>query len=130
MTNSMGGFTVAVPACGTGSITLYAQYYGWPPPEPITANQATLAGASTMFSGSNTCTGKVQNEYCTTFPVYNYYWTPNVTAISSQIGLLVLSYGNITVAAIVVAIGLAVFVAFAISRHPKRASHSRKSPKS
>lgn len=117
MTNSIGDFSVNVLACGTGSVTLYAQYYGWPPPEPILANQHLLQAAyipeQLIVIPDNS------------FSVYNYYWTPNVTATSTQIGELLLSYGDITAIALAICVlaAIAIMLALRKKEKPKRHHH-------
>ena len=111
MTNSIGDFSVNVLACGTGSVTLYAQYYGWPPPEPILANQHLLQAAYTPEQSI-----VIPDN---SFPVYNYYWTPNVTATSTQIGELLLSYGNITAIALAICVFAAIAIMLALRKKEK-----------
>ncbi len=86
-----------VVACGNAAATITAQFYGYPPPEPIPAQQNYLPYA---YSAAGTL--PVLQE--ATFQVYNYYWTPNETVQSTEIGLLLLSYGDITGPAIAAAI--------------------------
>ncbi len=108
-TNSVGGYSFNTVACGAGSATISAEYYGYPPPEPINAIQNKLPSASSPVS--------VQD---TKFKVYNYYWTQNVTSQSTQIGLLLLSYGNITAVALAAAVAVAMAIVAAMRRSGSR----------
>jgi hypothetical protein len=130
-TNSMGYFSLSsatdpnipynVVACGNAAATITAQFYGYPPPEPIQAKQNYLpfayfaAGTFSFFPG---VTFQVPQA---NFQVYNYYWTPNETVQSTEIGMLLLSYGDITGPAIAVSIVISVLLILFMHKSGKRA---------
>ena len=120
-TNATGRFNITnvsdksmpygVVACGNEAATLYARFYGYPPPEPITVQQNVLPYArytngSQPFNFGN---GGLLNT-TTEFSALNYYWTPNETAVGMEIGLLLLNYGDITYAVIIAAGATAVIL--------------------
>jgi hypothetical protein len=93
-TNSMGFFSNSIYACGIGSATIIARFYGSPSPQPLQASQAWLSSSADPTSKSYT-----------TFNVLNYQWFPNYTQEGVDIGLAELGYGNLGV--VILAIALA-----------------------
>ena len=104
-TNAMGFFSYNTVACGIGGATILAKYYGYPGPEPVQARQSFLASSADPAS----------EEY-TTFNVLDYYWLPNQTQESIQIGLAELGIGNVGAVGLVAAIlmigGIVVFTIY------------------
>ncbi len=86
-TNSTGGFSKAITACGVGTGKVIAQYYGYPPPEPISVAQTELADSVVPISPN------LANDIVS--PEYNYYYSPNSTVSTFQIGSYQLSLGNL-----------------------------------
>ena len=88
-TNTMGYFTTNIVACGIANTRIVAQFYGTPPPEPTNAIQSPLgmaADPSVADTGVSLLNPGLHPSQLT-FPVYNWAWIPNDTAISTQIGL-------------------------------------------
>ncbi len=83
-TNQNGKFTANIIACGAGSPSITAQFYGSPTPQPIFAHQSPLGSAANPSSG--------QYE---SFATSNYVWTPVQISQSTQIGSFLLSIGPI-----------------------------------
>ncbi|MGC9099543.1 MAG: hypothetical protein ACP5HW_03280, partial [Candidatus Micrarchaeia archaeon] len=96
-TNQNGGFSFTANACGIGSASITAAFYGYPYNEPITVNQPYLANSAPLvynYYGSPVNT----KPPMATFQVVNYTWSPNQTTVSPvTLGLAELSYGNITI---------------------------------
>jgi hypothetical protein len=86
-TNSTGGFNDTITACGVGTGRIIAQYYGNPSPEPISVVQTNLPHSIKALS-SNTANDTITQEY-------NYYFSPNATSSSFQIGSYQLNLGNL-----------------------------------
>ncbi len=86
-TNAAGGFNDVITACGTDTGRIIAQYYGSPGPEPINVAQTLLSRSVTPLS-SNTANDIIS-------PEYNYYYSPNETSATFQIGSYQLSLGNL-----------------------------------
>lgn len=83
-TDQNGKFTANIIACGAGSPSITAQFYGSPTPQPIYAHQSPLGSAANPSSG--------QYE---SFATSNYVWTPAQASQSTQIGSFLLSLGPI-----------------------------------
>lgn len=110
-TNAMGFFSYNTVACGIGGVTVLAKYYGYPGPEPIQARQSFLASSADPAS----------EEY-TAFNVLNYYWLPNQTQESVQIGLAELGIGNVGavgLAAAILLIGGIIVLTIYLNRRSK-----------
>ncbi len=119
-TDQKGDFQLPpVTACGYGSAKITAQYYGWPPPQPITADQSNLNYAADPTSLQRT-----------NFTVLNYTWTPDTTAMSVQIGLFELSYGSVSLAAFIALVAIALSISLIIEMLRRRTTPSGKSEKS
>jgi hypothetical protein len=86
-TGSNGNFSDNITACGVGPARIIAQYYGWPPPEPIIINQTSMPHSVISYS-SNTVNDVEA-------PEYNYYYAPNITISGYQIGNYQLSLGSV-----------------------------------
>lgn len=109
-TNANGQFTLKTTACGYGNIAITAQYYGTPPPEPITADQAPLLDSANPNS-----------QEAITFPVNNYTWLPTNATQIVPIGALLLSFGSLDAAAIIICIAIVALAWYASLRRNKRA---------
>ncbi len=88
-TNSAGSFNDMITACGVGSGRIIAQYYGNPPPEPVYVVQPNLVHSTNSVITALT----VGNDVIT--PEYNYYYAPNVSSSTFQIGSYQLNIGNL-----------------------------------
>ena len=109
-TNSSGGFSMNVPACGTGTSRIIAEYYGVPSPQPNLVSQVPLVYSANTVDSSNSML------YIST-PEYSYTYSPNQTIQSLPIGSYALSLGDLE-AVLLVAIA-AVLVALA-AMHTRR----------
>lgn len=103
LTDSSGSFSYSTVACGNRQDTIIALYYGYPPPEPISVKQVPLDKASDAINNGGTLALMPSNEF-------NYYYAPNVTQTTFQIGLFELSYGNLGVFALCATIGTALLL--------------------
>ena len=88
-TGTSGNFSTQQLACGIGAATVYANFYGLPPPEPVTAKQTPLglAASPSATCASGSCTASTQ--------VFNYSYFGSQTSQSVQIGLFELAYGSL-----------------------------------
>ncbi len=104
-TNSTGGFSDNVVACGTGKVKIIAKSFGGPIglPEPSKILQPSLIN-SVAFNGSN------PNIKTDTYE-YTYAFSPNETAESVTIGSYLLSFGYIN---IIVIAGIAIVIGFVL----------------
>ncbi len=96
-TDQNGNFALTANACGIGSASITATFYGYPYNEPITANQPYLANSAPLVYNYY---GKPVNTQppMATFQVVNYTWSPNQTTVSPvSLGLAELSYGSISI---------------------------------
>jgi hypothetical protein len=108
-TDNSGYFSFNAVACGTRQDTVTAQYYGWPPPEPIGVQQLPLSLTANVVNGecaaSSSCPTVGEAEL-------NYHFTPTQASASIQIGLVELSYGDIGFAALIISIASFMLLAF------------------
>ncbi|MGC8647944.1 MAG: hypothetical protein ACP5SJ_00395 [Candidatus Micrarchaeia archaeon] len=103
--NSIGAFSYTFNVCGTGNDRVIAQYYGWPPPEPVVIPQVPLSLSATDFYG---CKSNCQNYY-----EYNFSIAPATASQLVNIGLYELSFGNINTF-IILAFSVSIAVYFAL----------------
>ena len=106
-TNSSGGFSMNVPACGTGTSRIIAEYYGTPSPQPNLVSQVPLVYSANTVDSSNP-------SLYTSTPEYSYTYSPNQTIQALPIGSYALSLGDIEVVLLVAIV--AVLVALAAMR--------------
>jgi hypothetical protein len=107
-TNTLGYFSFNTVACGSRQDTVTAQYYGWPPPEPVGVLQLPLSLTANIINGKCGALGcKTVREQ-----EFNYYFAPTQVVETIQIGLVQLGYGNIGFAALIVSIASFVLLAF------------------
>ncbi len=110
-TSSDGVFSTNVVACGIGTALITAEYYGSPSPQPILVSQAPLVDAADPFySGASD-----------KFIAVNYTWSPNMSTLSTPIGLLELGYGNIDAAGLAAIAAVAAVLLFTAGRKRRRA---------
>ena len=117
-TDQNGNFMLSTTACGYGSATITAQYYGYPSPQPLMAHQAPLGLSANPSYASGDAS----------FEVVNYTWTPDTAVYSAEIGLFELSYGDISIYAF--AVLLAAVIAISILLEVRRRSIFNKRKKS
>ena len=113
-TDANGGFALNTSVCGISQATVSSAYYGPPNSEPITVNQGPLNQSANfanihkqVFANGN-LTSRVLNSFAQpqggqSFQAFNYEWLPNQTSILFQTGVFELSFGNIGVFALLVA---------------------------
>ncbi|MGC8662515.1 MAG: hypothetical protein ACP5RT_01890 [Candidatus Micrarchaeia archaeon] len=101
-TSQDGSFSLTANACGIGSATISAIYYGYPYNEPVTVTQPYLPNSAQLYEDYPQVLlqkGQMLNPpNLATFQVVNFTWTPNETIVSPvTLGLAELSYGNIDI---------------------------------
>jgi hypothetical protein len=102
-TDANGNFIAQFTACGSGTESITAEYYGSPPPEPIPVDQPTLE--SSANPAPYTYYNPEESAYTldpTTSAVTNnndYTYSPSVFSLTISIGGNPLSFGSISVAA-------------------------------
>ena len=109
-TNSSGGFSMNVPACGTGTSRIIAEYYGVPSPQPNLVSQVPLAYSANTVDSSNAAL------YIST-PEYSYTYSPNQTIQSLPIGSYALSLGDIEA---VLLVAIAAILIMLAAMHPRK----------
>lgn len=122
-TDKNGAFSATITACGTGTATILAKFYGasalptipGKPSEPLTVTQSPL----TLAAEPN---GINQQAY--TYNVLDYVWAPNQTESSTNIGLFELSYGDVSGYLALVAVAFAAMAAY-FAGHMNRRSGKR-----
>ena len=116
-TDQNGKFTANIIACGAGSPSITAQFYGSPTPQPIYAHQSPLGSAANPSSG--------QYE---SFVTSNYVWTPVQISQSTQIGSFLLSLGPILYlpAFLVLVAAIVILYGMLHMRHATRKHHTQK----
>lgn len=102
-TDSNGQFSYNTIACGVGIAHITAQYYGYPPPEPIQVAQTALPHSAIIYSANPA------ND--TVAPEYNYYYSPNATVSTVQIGSYGLDLGYVYAWAPLIVILILIFAA-------------------
>lgn len=111
---SNGIFSSAITACGYGQESITAQYYGYPPPEPVLAYQPTL------YYSENSVGAKAGQLNFATANVLNYDYAPNQTVSVFQIGLPLLGYGQVSAPAALAGIAAVLLVAYFLAGRRKR----------
>jgi hypothetical protein len=109
-TDSNGNFTYKTTACGIQqNIPIIARFYGSPPPEPIYAN-VTLLGQSALdpYAATQYIAYNVE--------MINYTWSPAHAATTIDIGMVLLSFGEIEALEIFAAVALAAAILLAQMR--------------
>jgi len=114
-TNSIGDFTYNTIACGIQqNIPIIARFYGSPPPEPIYVN-VTLLGQSALnpagFVRQTVSEGQPITYYdmqyiASNVEMINYTWSPAHAATTIDIGMVLLSFGEIEALEIFAAVAL------------------------
>jgi len=110
-TNDIGGFSFTTTACGSRQNTLTAKYYGWPPPEPISARQIPLGFTANLINGQcssiGNCTSGIslRNEF-------NYRYAPTQASQTVQTGLFLLGFGSFDLAVIMLSIATSAVLLF------------------
>ncbi len=99
-TNSIGGFYFTTNACGIGTASITAEFYGLPYGQPETATQPPLSASATpivpTFSNTQTHT-YTESTLPVTFSILDFTWSPNETVESPvSLGISELSFGNIS----------------------------------
>ncbi len=132
-TNAMGYFSTNIVSCGITNTRIVAQFYGSPSPEPVNAIQSPLyiaANPAVPDTGA-----PLQNPGLhptqVSFQVYNYTWIPNETAVTTQIGLWELSYGDVSsleTILVIAIVGALVAIKLITVRKSKRGVARKKKP--
>jgi len=109
-TDNNGDFAFTANACGIGTASITAEFYGYPYNEPITVTQPYLSNSATLYYNLEGSTVNTPPSHASLaiFQVVNYTWSPNETTVNPvDLGLSELSYGSIS---IIWLIGLAAIV--------------------
>jgi len=96
-TDQNGNFAFTANACGIGTASITAEFYGYPYGEPVTIQQPYLSNSATLYYNLY---GSAVNPKpnLATFQVLDFTWSPNETTVSPvQLGLNMLSYGSISI---------------------------------
>jgi len=125
-TDNNGNFTFSANACGIGTASITAEFYGYPYNEPITVRQPYLSNSATLYYAlpyGNLENGQEVNtppKRLATFQVVNYTWSPNETTVSPvTLGLAELSYGSISIIWLIGLAAVAVLLMYLIARFEK-----------
>ncbi|MGC8572305.1 MAG: hypothetical protein ACP5LH_03450, partial [Candidatus Micrarchaeia archaeon] len=95
-TNSIGGFYFTTNACGIGTASITAEFYGLPYGQPETVTQPPLSASATPVIPTLSKTQTSTKSTSLTFSVINFTWSPNETVESPvSLGISELSFGNI-----------------------------------
>lgn len=118
LTNANGGFSTTINACGASQDSITAQYYGYPPPEPVNTKQVPLAysanapnGACVSKNSQGGCIATVQSTALATAE-FGYYYTPGTASAPAYIGPFELSFGAVDSLTLVLGFGLAMLLVF------------------
>ena len=107
--SSDGTFNAVITACGYGQESITAKYYGYPGPEPVPATQVVLPQSESYIGFQSGA------EYSLiTANVLNYQYAPNETVAGFQIGLPLLSYGDISAAAVIAGMAAVLLILYAM----------------
>ena len=102
-TDASGNFNSMFTACGSGNDAVIAQYYGYPPPEPITVYQPSLQYSANVMPPATSWVPA--NEF-------NYAYSPAVSTMQISIGNYALGFGGINIVGLVVFISALLVVVF------------------
>ena len=111
-TDSNGNFSFTANACGIGTASITAEFYGYPYNEPITVRQPSLPDSATLYYN--------KQPNLVTFQVLDYTWSPNETTVSPvTIGQSVLSYGSISIIWLIGVAAIAVILMYLTEKFKK-----------
>ncbi|MFP3289525.1 MAG: hypothetical protein RXO35_03830 [Candidatus Micrarchaeota archaeon] len=119
-TDSNGNFSFTANACGIGTASITAEFYGYPYNEPATVTQPYLSNSATLYYDLEG--GLVNNvpSSLATFQVLNYTWSPNETTLSPvTLGLSELSYGSISIIWLLGLAAIAIILMYITARSKK-----------
>jgi len=117
-TDSTGNFSFTTNACGIGTASITAEFYGYPYNEPATVTQPYLSNSATLYYD-------LEGRYnvppsVATFQVLNYTWSPNETTVSPvTLGLSELSYGSISIIWLLGLAAIAIILMYITARSKK-----------
>ena len=114
-----GTFNAFFTTCGSGSGSIIAQYYGYPPPEPVPFTQPSL-----QYS-ANTIPSKLPASAFATSNEFNYAYSQASQSIPINIGSYALSLGGIDAVALVIA----AFALLAVTHAKREAKDAEKEPR-
>ena len=92
-----GTFNAFFTACGSGSESIIAQYYGYPPPEPVAFSQPSLQYSANVFPYS------LPDSAFVTSNELNYEYSQASQSMPVNIGSYALSFGGIDSVMLVIA---------------------------
>jgi|GEM_PF-3042169 len=124
-TDQNGNFALTANACGISTVSITAEFYGYPYNEPITITQPYLSDSATLYyalpyDGATAQKVNTPPSRLATFQAVSYAWSPNETTVSSvQLGLDVLSYGSISFILLVGAVATSILLIYFIERANK-----------
>jgi len=96
-TDQNGNFSFTANACGIGTASITAEFYGYPYGEPVTIQQPYLSNSAALYYSLSGGPVNPQPNLAT-FQVLSFTWSPNETTVSPvQLGLDMLSYGSISI---------------------------------
>jgi len=117
-TDSNGNFSFTANACGIGTASITAEFYGYPYNEPATVTQPYLSNSATLYYDLEG--GYNVPPSVATFQVLNYTWSPNETTVSPvTLGLSELSYGSINIIWLLGLAAIAIILMYITARSKK-----------
>jgi hypothetical protein len=126
ISDSQGEFNTVITACGSRMDQIVADYYGWPPPEPLPTVQVPLQFSANLINKNcekSTDTGAL-NPLCNQFvqdelqstqnmqSEFDYNYSPTQTVVPVQIGTMELGYGSVSLAAMLAAMATSLLLIF------------------
>jgi len=124
-TDQNGNFKFSANACGIGTASITAEFYGYPYNEPITVTQPYLSDSATLYYtlpyyGATAQQVNKPPANLATFQVLNFMWSPNETTVSHvNLGRPELSYGSISIIWLIGLAAVAVLLMYLIARFKK-----------
>jgi hypothetical protein len=121
-TDQNGNFALTANACGIGTASITAEFYGYPYNEPITVTQPYLSDSATLYyalpyDGATAQKVNTPPSRLATFQAVSYAWSPNETTVSPvNLGLAELSYGSISIIWLIGLAAVAVVLMYLIAR--------------
>ncbi len=104
-TDGSGNFGYKFEVCGTGQERVIASYYGYPPPQPQSITQTSIAASSGAGEFSPAPGGMV------TSPQFTYKYAPSSSSAGITIGSYALGFGSVNALAIVLLAAAAIVLA-------------------
>jgi hypothetical protein len=109
-TDQNGNFAAQFTTCGSGAETVTAEFYGSPPPQPVTIQQPSLQYSANSLPSI---------QPMATSNVLNYIYSPASQAVTILIGNNILGFGSIDMAAMLV-LAFALLILFVRSLMPAK----------